>query len=297
MSAAFDEAASIAALEKTGRYRILRKLEPSSHIKDDDGTPQRAALFVDVETTGLDPLRDDIIELAMVRFTYNADGLIYRVEEVYHGYQEPSIPITAEITKLTGIDAAMVAGQSIDVAHVQACVAAADLIVAHNAGFDRKFLERLCGGFVHKPWACSQSQIDWKSEGFEGTRLAYLVAGAGYFYDQHRALNDCHASIALLAHVLPVSQKPAMKALLETARRKDVRIFASQAPFDMKDKLRARGYRWNGEGVGASRAWFIDRPEDEMDDEVSWLEMEIYGRAADLHCVRIDAFNRFSSRI
>lgn len=297
MSDAFDEAAAVKALEATGRYRVLRKLETLSQIHQDDGQPQRKALFVDVETTGLDAQRDEIIELAMVQFTYSADGLIYRVEEAYHGYQEPSVPISAEITRLTGIDASMVAGQAIDLERVQSCVAQADLIVAHNAGFDRKFLERLCAAFVHKPWACSQSQIDWKSEGFEGTRLAYLVAGAGFFYDQHRALNDCQASIALLAQTLPVSHKPAMKALLDAARRKDIRIFASQAPFDMKEKLRARGYRWNGEGIGASRAWFIDRPEAEVEDEIAWLETEIYGRAADLHCQRIDAYNRFSSRV
>jgi DNA polymerase-3 subunit epsilon len=65
----------------------------------------------------------------------------------------------------------------------------------------------------------------------------------------------------------------------------------------MKDRLRARGYRWNGEGIGASRAWFIDVPEDQLDAETGWLETEIYGRPADLHRLRIDAFNRFSARV
>ncbi len=67
------------------------------------------------------------------------------------------------------------------------------LVIAHNAGFDRRFLEKLAPGFALKAWACSQSQIDWEGEGIEGTRLSYLVAGAGYFYDKHRAVNDCLA--------------------------------------------------------------------------------------------------------
>ena len=294
---ALDEEAMVAALEATGRYRVLRKLEPASGPAPASSDVCRTALFVDVETTGLDPVRDEIIELAMVRFSYDAEGRIYAIEDAYHGLQEPSIPITPEITKLTGIDASMVAGHSIDKAVVASLVEASDLILAHNAGFDRKFLEHFCDAFTHKPWGCTQSQIDWKSEGFEGTRLAYLAAGAGFFYDRHRALNDCHAAVALLTLTLPESGRRAFACLLEQARRKDMRVFATQAPFDMKDRLRARGYRWNGEGIGASRAWFIDVADDQLGDEIAWLETEIYGRPADLHQVRIDAFNRFSARI
>ena len=294
---ALDEEAMVAALEATGRYRVLRKLEPVCSPVPADGAARRTALFVDVETTGLDPVRDEIIELAMVRFSYDAEGNIFGIEEAYHGLQEPSVPITDAITKLNGIDTGMVAGHSLDKEAVARLVDASDLILAHNAGFDRKFLERFCDAFTHKPWGCTQSQIDWKSEGFEGTRLAYLAAGAGFFYDRHRALNDCHAAVALLTQTLPLSGRNAFACLLEQARRKDVRLFATQAPFDMKDRLRARGYRWNGEGIGASRAWFIDVPEDQLDAEMAWLETDIYGRPADLHRLRIDAFNRFSARV
>ena len=42
------------------------------------------------------------------------------------------------------------------------------------------------------------SQVEWQSEGHEGVKLAWLAAGAGFFYDKHRAVNDCHAGIELL---------------------------------------------------------------------------------------------------
>jgi DNA polymerase III epsilon subunit-like protein len=48
--------------------------------------------------------------------------------------------------------------------------APARLVVAHNAAFDRKFLERPCETFSTKPWACSISQINWAAEGYEGSR-------------------------------------------------------------------------------------------------------------------------------
>jgi DNA polymerase-3 subunit epsilon len=190
----------------------------------------------------------------------------------------------------------MVAGQVIDPAEVEAFAQEAVLVVAHNAGFDRRFLERLCDVFSQKAWACSQSQINWAGEGLEGTRLPYLVSEIGYFYDKHRAANDCLAAIELLATPLPKSRVPAMKRLLETARKPSWRIWAENAPFEFKDVLRERGYRWNADGSRSPRAWFVDVNDEDKDKELSFLNSEIYRREAALLVERIDAFNRFSDR-
>jgi DNA polymerase III epsilon subunit-like protein len=161
------------------------------------------ALVVDVEATGLDPICNEIIELAMVPFTYARDGRIFSIGEPFNGLREPREPIPPDITRITGITQAMVADKRIDPAEVSRFIHTADLIIAHNAAFDRRFLERFCPGFENKPWGCSMAQIDWKQGGFEGTRLGYLVAGAGLFYDRHRAINDCYAAIEMLATTLP----------------------------------------------------------------------------------------------
>ncbi len=284
-------------LEATGDYRVLRRLVPRRLLTPAHGAPTRTGLFVDVETTGLDPTRHEIIELAMVPFTYGLDGVIHETGEPFQSFNQPSSPIPAEITALTGIDDAMVAGKSISTDDVDAYLAKADFILAHNAGFDRQFLERFSPSFEHKPWGCSNVQVNWKEEGYEGTRLGYLVAGAGYFYDRHRALNDCYAAIELLAKPLPKSGVLAFARLLETARNPAWRIFAAYAPFDLKDVLRERGYRWNADGQGPLRAWFRDVLEVDRPAEIAFLEKAIYGREADIPMRRIDAYNRFSARI
>lgn len=291
-----DLEAMVAALEASGEYRVLRRLTPRPPVTVPEGVVTRIGLFVDVETTGLDWRADEIIELAMVPFRYGLDGRVYELGEAFQGLCEPARPITAEITALTGIDEAMVAGQSIDVDAVAAFAAPAALVVAHNAAFDRRFLERFCGMFATKPWACSMSQVDWAAEGHEGVKLAWLAAGAGFFYDRHRAVNDCAAAIELLAADLPRSGGPALAALLERARTPTWRIWAENAPFAMKDRLKARGYRWNGDDVVPSRCWYVDVSDADKDAELSFLRREIYGGEIDLRVRRIDAHDRFSER-
>lgn len=288
--------AMAAALEASGGYRVLRRLQPRPSITSPPGVQLREGLFVDVETTGLDPTRDEIIELAMIPFQYGPDGEIYSVGASFAALRQPSRPIPPEITAITGIDDAMVAGKVIDPAAVSAFAAASALVVAHNARFDRRFLERFCETFATKPWGCSMSEIDWAAEGFEGTKLAYLASAAGFFYERHRAVHDCLAAVELLARRHPGSGRTGLDQLLERARTPCWRIWAENSPFDLKEQLKTRGYRWNAEPVGGPRAWFIDVAESARDRELHFLKTEIYRGEIDLLVRRIDAYDRFSER-
>jgi DNA polymerase-3 subunit epsilon len=283
-------------LEASGDYRVLRRLRPRAAIAPPAGMKLRTGLFVDVETTGLDTRRCEIIELAMAPFSYGLDGLIYAVGEAFDQLREPSGSIPPEVTAITGLTDEMVAGHAIDPEAVAAFAAPAALVVAHNAAFDRRVLERFSAVFNTKAWACSMSQVDWAAEGFEGVKLPYLAASAGFFYDKHRAAHDCLAAIELLARPLPRSGRPALLALLEAARKPTWRIWAENAPFEMKDVLKARGYRWNGEAGGAPRAWYVDTSEEAREAELTFLKQEIYRGEIDLLTRRIDAYDRFSER-
>lgn len=292
-----DELERMAAtLERSGAYRVLRQLAPLASRTPPEGLRTRMGLFVDTETTGLDPARDEIIELAVVPFTYGLDGEIYSLGEPFQQLRQPTKPIPAAITAITGIDDAMVEGRSIDAAEVAAFAAPAALVIAHNAAFDRKFLERYSEVFNTKPWACSMCEIDWAAEGYEGTKLAYLAAAAGFFYERHRAAHDCLAAVELLARRHSVRGRTGLSQLLDRARTASWRIWAENSPFDLKDVLKARGYRWNGEQSGAPRAWYIDVDDAARAAEEDFLKSEIYRGEIDLLVRRIDAYDRFSDR-
>lgn len=292
-----DHESAIQTLEATGDFRVLRRLGRRVPLTPPPAAVLKRAIFLDVETTGLDPARNEVIELAMVPFTYGDDGTIYEIGEAFQAFREPTSPIPPEITELTGITNEMVAGRSIDPADVAAFAASAVLIVAHNAAFDRGFAERLCDIFTTKAWACSVTQIPWKDEGFPGTRLAYLASHLGFFFDGHRAVEDCLAAVELLSRPLPKAGVSALTALLAQARRPSWRIWAEQAPFDLRNVLKARGYRWNDGTNGRPRSWWIDVANDQREGELQFLQREIYQAEVDLDTVRITAFDRFSDRV
>ena len=284
-------------LETSDDFRVLRRMNIGAHFVPPQGDHIFRAIYLDLETTGLNADIHEIIEIGMVPFTYNAQGQIHTVEESYSRLREPSEPISEEITNITGITNEMLHGQKIDPSEVFDFTADAGLIIAHNAGFDRVFMEKFCSQFETKPWACSMAEVPWKEEGFDGTRLSHIAAGLGFFYDAHRAIEDCKAGIEILSRTLPNSNETALSRLLKAARQDTMRIWAVNAPYDFKDVLKARKYRWNDGNDGRPKAWFLDVSSQDYKTECNFLEKEIYQTKINLPVTKLTAKDRFSKRV
>jgi DNA polymerase III subunit epsilon len=284
------------ALVRSGNYRVLRRLVPRTTSVPSTDQVCRTGVILDVETTGLDQQKDEVIELGMVKFDYLPDGSIAGLRDVFTVFNEPSSPIPPEVTALTGITDDMVAGQRIDDTAVSAFVAEAVIVIAHNAGFDRKFAERYWPVFERKAWGCSATEIEWRRHGFEGSRLGYLLNGAGFFHQAHRAVDDCHALLEILAFELPTIGASALAVLLDQARKKTIRVWAEQSPFDLKDVLKRRGYRWCDGSDGRPRSWYIDVGEDQLGNEIAFLKTEIYLSEVEPRLQTLTALSRFSVR-
>ncbi|MGH1479002.1 MAG: 3'-5' exonuclease [Geminicoccales bacterium] len=284
-----------ARLDAEADYRVLRRVPDVRRYAD--GVSSRLGLIVDVETTGLDPDHHKIIELAILPFHFSPSGMIYDVLPGYSGFEDPGEPIPSEVVDLTGITDAEVRDRALNEKAVAELVEASSLVIAHNAGFDRRFLERRFPLFIDKPWACSLSQIPWSEEGLASRKLDYILGQLGFFFDDHRALADCQAVLHLLSLDLPKSGRSIFKILLETARRPSIRIWAIGAAFDAKDALKARGYIWNPGDDGRPRAWFVDIDEEALKGEREFLCEMVYAGDPRFQESTIDYSNRFSDRI
>src|SRR5215469_8880994 len=218
------------SLVESGDYRVTGRLEPLAEYHPLDDIPKLVAAVVDVETTGTDPNRDSIIELGISLFEYDRQsGRIYKVLGSWEWFDDPGFSIPPEITKITGITDEMVAGHRIDDRVVTDLLDRVVLVIAHNASFDRRFLEKRVPSFSTKHWACSRSDIDWKAEGIRSSALEFVAYSLGFFHDQHRAASDCRATVHALAQQLPGTGRLALQALLEQARQPTWRLWARDA--------------------------------------------------------------------
>ncbi len=293
---AMDETAMVAHLAATGRYRILHRLEARPIARTLKPEYPLVGVILDTETTGLNHSKDEIIELALIAFSFDATGRIGDITGTYGGLRQPASPIPAEITRLTGITDEMVGGQSIDMDAIRSIIEPADLIIAHNAGFDRPFCEAFSPLFSNKAWACSNAEINWSSRGFEGTKLAYLIGQAGFFHDGHRAVDDCFALLEVLDRSPDDGASTPFAELYAASQRSRVRIFAENSPFDLKDHLKARGYRWSDGSEGRLKSWWIEVEEQDLSGELRYLRTEIYRDAdADPPTKFLNAFDRFKA--
>ena len=283
------------ALAQHPDFRVLRRLVPHSDYGPMNGQATQRVIVLDTETTGLDSKSESIIELAMLSVLVDtATGLPVGPVTIYESFEDPGKQIPPQITEITGIDDSMVQGQRIDDAAVIALVQQADLIVAHNAGFDRPFVEARFPVFAGKAWGCSFIGIDWKKEGSGSAKLEFLASERGWFYDAHRAQVDCHALLQVLTSPLADGQT-GLSRLLAGADQTRYKLRATGAPFESKEKLKARGYRWDGEG----RVWWCSLASDVLlDAECEWLRDEVYGRrSARVQLEALDSRVQYSSRL
>lgn len=269
----FSPADMAIALDRHPDYKVLRRLLPREDWGPVPASGTQRIMVLDTETTGLDPRQESVIELALLSVLVDSTtGLPVGPVTTYEAFEDPGKPIPQAITAITGISDSMVRGQRIDDARVRQLVEATDLVLAHNAGFDRPFVESRWPVFASRPWNCSFVGIDWKAQGSGSAKLEFLAHARGFFYDAHRALIDCHALLQVLAAPLQDGQT-GLAHLIAGSTQTRFRLQATGAPFEARDRLKARGYRWDKE----QRVWWTSLSGDaELKQESLWLKHQVY---------------------
>ena len=178
------------------------------HRGADLDTPLAALPFVifDTETTGLDPARDEIVQIGAVRAL---NGRLVE-GETFETLVDPGRPIPAVASRVHGITDAMVAGKLSPRTAVVAFefYARGETLVAHNAPFDMALLARHArdGAFDGPVLDTVLLSAALFGEAAEHTldaiaeRLGVPLSAAV----RHTAMGDAVATAQVLLHMLPM---------------------------------------------------------------------------------------------
>jgi DNA polymerase-3 subunit epsilon len=225
-------------LENLDDFRVLTRLVETPTTTTRSLRSVYRILVLDTETTGLDAEQDRIFEIgyALVGFDRQT-GEICCVYETGSMLQDPGIPIPNRVTRLTGISDKDVVNQSFDRMKFKLLLAKADGILAHNAAFDRQFLEREFEEVCAKAWICSFRDIDWDSRSIASSKLSFLAHESGFFFDAHRALADVQAVLQV------VERNNAGLELIKALTQPMYYFAATNSPMSTKTALKAEQFR------------------------------------------------------
>lgn len=255
-------------LELDGKVLLnkLVNLDPPDREPADGDVP---AVILDVETTGLNHERDEVIQIALRPFFVNpSTGEVSGVKRPIEFKQQPSSSLPSIITEITGFTDSDLEGHSIDWSKVAKVLGYCQFIVAHNASFDRKWVEKALkdnGQPVPTDaiWGCSMSQVDWNSICRASKALEVLCAWHGFFYDSHNAVADVDATLHLLR------KNKYMKEMLVNASQSDYHVFAANSLREENVILKQGRYRWNPDLVCW---WKSTNNIAEAERECKWLK-------------------------
>ena len=249
--------------------------------------------FLDTETTGTNRLNDEIIEIAIKEIEFEKDsGKIIKITNEYESFNEPSKEIDDKITKLTGIDNRTVKNKLIDWNEIDSILKNTDIIVAHNAKFDRAFVDRYSSISPSKIWGCTINDIDWFEKGFSSQKQELLCYWHGFYFEAHRAMNDVDALIQLLIHPHYGKCRPILE-LIKNARKTMFKILVSNFPYNeqKKDKIKGDGYKWST----IDKIWYKEVSENDLILERKYLSSIIYNGEFNGHIEQIDPNRRYKS--
>jgi DNA polymerase III subunit epsilon len=175
---------------------------------------------VDVETTGLDPVHDRVVEVAVVRFTPCGE-----TTAEYATLVRPDGPAAASdgaAAGIHGITAAELGGAPTfgQVAAALAGRLAGAIVVGHNVAFDLGFLtaefRRLRVPVPRLPAVCTHALATLLHPELERRRLADCCDAAGIDLNgAHTALGDARATARLLSTYLATARARGAATLAE----------------------------------------------------------------------------------
>lgn len=193
-------------------------------------------ICLDTETSGVDPAKDSVLEVAVVLYDIPHSAVVATFASLL--YTETNEAEHMNEIPLSLLDKHRTPEMIWQ--HVEELAEEADLIIAHNAEFDRSFCPKKLQAMK---WVCSMSDIVWPKGKPGGTMAATALAHGVPVFSAHRALPDVDTMVRTFQAVSRAGGDVAQ--MLRDAMKPKSRIIALVS-YEEKDKAKAAGFKWNG---------------------------------------------------
>lgn len=156
-------------------------------------------IVLDLETTGLDPIKHEIIEIGAVKVNRDSNN-----HSTFQALVKPNKKVPKKITEITRITQEMLESEGEEISSVlkELVDFIGDLrIVTFNAEFDMGFLNEAAKRHeieFQNPVSCALKMARRAWPGLKSYKLAHLAnAGGLSSKGNHRALKDCELAITV----------------------------------------------------------------------------------------------------
>ena len=202
-------------------------------------------VVVDVETTGLNPETDAVIEVASILYSVKHRAILQQVSTLLPVDENPAYS-TNEISPEMAHDLVVAWDSRAFIAKtIGEMMKASDYIVAFNADFDKAFMEKESALWVTaKPWA-DAAAIQYPRMGHKRDLVNLAIANGIPVVNAHRALDDCRLVADLLGKV------PDLEYQLARAARPKATVIALVS-YDDRHMAKDAGFVWDSL---VSKAW------------------------------------------
>ena len=207
------------------------------------GTGPDQVLIIDTETTGLDPSEDHCLEIGAILFSVPSRAVLCQQSfllPVENNAAESINQIPAAVTQLKQ-------PWKSALQHFEDLLQAADVLVAHNAAFDRQWFGRGVLPQVNRPWLCTMDDIRWPSAlqlrprpSVRDLALAHEIP----VWAAHRALTDC-------IYIAEVFRRCEDLDNLLVAGLQPRTLMRARVSYEDRHLAREAGFRWNDPVKGA----------------------------------------------
>ena len=221
-------------------------------------------LIIDTETSGLDPSEHQCLEVGSILFSVPDRAVLAQQSfllPVSSNAAESINRIPASVTQLPQ-------PWREALGYLTSLIAAADVLVAHNAEFDRQWFGIDPLPVVQQPWLCTMEDIRWPAERQLRSRPSVRDLALAYdipVWAAHRALTDC----TYLAEVFRRCDDLETLVLRGLEPRQ---LMRAQVSYDNRQLAKDAGFRWNDPVKGAWTRRLSEREASELAFSVVGVE-------------------------